>query len=44
MLAVYFFAYNWVKPHGAVRTKRDNRITPTMAAGIAKHPSRWRRW
>ena len=27
-LALYFFVYNHVKPHGALRAKRDNRVTP----------------
>ena len=43
MFAVYFFAYNWVKLHGAVRTTLDNRITPAMAAGIAKRPIKMER-
>ena len=39
MLALYFHVYNWVKPHGAVRTKRNNRVTPAMATGIADRPA-----
>ena len=39
MMTLYFFSYNHVKPHGAVRTKRNNRITPAMAAGIATRPA-----
>ena len=39
MLALYFHVYNHVKPHGAVRTKLNNRVTPAMAAGIADRPS-----
>ena len=39
MLALYFHVYNHVKPHGAVRTKRNNRITPAMAAGVADRPA-----
>lgn len=39
MLALYFHLANWVKPHGALRTKHDNRITPAMAAGIADRPA-----
>ena len=31
--------YNHVKPHGSLRTKRDNRVTPAMAAGIADRPA-----
>ena len=29
----------YVRPNGALRTKRDNRITPAMAAGIADRPA-----
>ena len=39
MLALYYFSYNHVKPHGSVRTKGNNRITPAMAAGIADRPA-----
>ena len=39
MLALYFHVYNWVKPHGSLRTKRANRITPAMAAGITDRPA-----
>ena len=39
MLSLYFYHYNHVKPHGALRTKRDNRVTPAMAAGIADRPA-----
>ena len=39
MLALYYYVANWVKPHGALRTKGDNRITPAMAAGIAGRPA-----
>ena len=38
-LSLYFYHYNHVKPHGALRTKRDNRVTPAMAAGIADRPA-----
>ena len=38
-LSLYFFVYNHVKPHGSLRTERDNRITPAMAAGIADRPA-----
>ena len=38
-LDLYFYHYNHVKPHGALSTKRDNRITPAMAAGIADRPA-----
>ena len=39
MLALYYYVANHVKPHGALRTKGDNRITPAMAAGIADRPA-----
>ena len=39
MLALYFHVYNWIKPHGSVRTKRNNRVTPAMAAGLADRPA-----
>ena len=39
MLAIYFHVYNWVKPHGSVRTKSNNRITPAMAAGLTDRPA-----
>ena len=38
-LSLYFYHYNHVKPHGALRTKRDNRVTPAMAAGITDRPA-----
>ena len=38
-LSLYFFVYNHMKPHGAMRTKRNNRITLAMAAGIADRPA-----
>ena len=38
-LSLYFYVYNHVRPNGALRTKRDNRITPAMAAGIADRPA-----
>ena len=39
MIALYFHYANWIKPHGAVRTKRNNRITPAMAAGLTDRPA-----
>ena len=39
MLALYFHVYNWIKPHGSLRTKGNNQITPAMAAGIADRPA-----
>ena len=38
MLCLYFYWYNWCRPHSGVRTKRNNRITPAMAAGLAECP------
>ena len=35
---LHFFVYNWVRPHASLRTKKDNRVTPAMAAGIARRP------
>ena len=37
-VAVHFFFYNWCRPHLSLRTERDNRVTPAMAAGIARRP------
>lgn len=37
-LAIYFMAYNFARPHEALRTKKNNRITPAMAAGVALRP------
>ena len=39
MITLYFYVYNHVKPHGLLRTKRNDRITPAMAAGIATRPA-----
>ena len=39
MVALYFHVYNWIKPHGAVRTKQNNRVTPAMAAGLTDRPA-----
>ena len=39
MLALYFHCYNHVRPHGSVRTARNNRVTPAMAAGLADRPA-----
>ena len=38
-LSLYYYSYNHVKPHGSVRTKGNNRVTPAMAAGIADRPA-----
>ena len=39
MLDLFYFYYNFVKPHGSVRTKRNNKITPAMAAGLTDRPA-----
>ena len=39
MLALYFHAHNWIKAHGAVRTKTNNQVTPAMAAGLTDRPA-----
>ena len=39
MLSLYFYSYNHVRPHGSVRTKGNNKITPAMAAGIDTSPA-----
>ena len=39
MLALFYHYYNHIKPHGSVRTKQNNRVTPAMAAGIADRPA-----
>lgn len=37
-LAIYFMYYNFVRPHESLRTKKNNRVTPAMAAGVAEKP------
>ena len=37
-IALYSIHYNMVRPHLSLRTKGNNRVTPAMAAGIAKRP------
>ncbi len=34
-VALHFMHYNFCRPHASLRTKRNNRVTPAMAAGIA---------
>lgn len=36
-VALHFMHYNFCKPHSALRTKKNNRITPAMAAGVTDH-------
>jgi IS1 family transposase len=35
---LHFMVYNFVRPHGSLRTEKDNRRTPAMAARIARRP------
>ena len=37
-ISLHFMHYNFVRPHRSLRTKKNNRITPAMAAGIASQP------
>ncbi|MBZ0143763.1 MAG: hypothetical protein K8F56_09280 [Rhodocyclaceae bacterium] len=37
-LALYFFFFNFVRPHLSLRTDRNNRITPAMATGAESKP------
>ena len=34
-VALHFMHYNFCRPHRSLRTKRSNRVTPAMAAGVA---------
>lgn len=36
-IALYTMHYNYCRPHSAIRTKSNNRITPAMKAGLADH-------
>ena len=38
-LCLYFYWYNSCRPHSAVRTKRNNQITPAMAVGLTDRPA-----
>lgn len=37
-VALHFMYYNFCRPHRSLRTERNNRVTPAMAAGIADRP------
>ena len=37
-VALHFAYYNLCRPHLSLRTKRNNRITPAMAAGVTTEP------
>jgi len=35
-IALHFAYYNLCRPHSSIRTERNNRVTPAMAAGLEK--------
>ena len=37
-IALHFAYYNWCRPHRSLRTEKNNRVTPAMAAGLADRP------
>lgn len=37
-IELHFMVYNFVRPHGSLRTEKANKVTPAMAAGIARRP------
>lgn len=37
-ISLHFAFYNWCRPHRSLRTDKDNRVTPAMAAGVADQP------
>lgn len=37
-IALHFMHYNFCRPHRSLRTKKNNRITPAMAAGVTERP------
>lgn len=37
-ISLHFASYNFCRPHRSLRTEQDNRVTPAMAAGIARRP------
>lgn len=37
-IALHFCYYNFCRPHRSLRTETDNRVTPAMAAGVARRP------
>jgi IS1 family transposase len=37
-VALHFAYYNLCRPHRSLRTETNNRVTPAMAAGVAKRP------
>ena len=41
-VALNFFHYNFIRPHRALKEKGKPALTPAQAAGVAKHPMRYR--
>jgi len=37
-IELHFMVYNFVRSHGSLRTEKNNRVTPAMAAGVARRP------
>lgn len=37
-ISLHFCYYNFCRPHRSLRTVKDNRVTPAMAAGVARQP------
>lgn len=37
-IAIYMMHYHYCRPHESLRTKKNNRVTPAMAAGLADRP------
>ena len=37
-LAIFMMHYNFARPHRSLRTKKNNRVTLAMAAGISSRP------
>ncbi len=37
-ISLHFMYYNFCRPHLSLRTEKNNRVTPAMAAGVAKAP------
>lgn len=40
-VALWYWYYNFVRPHLSLRTKTDNRVTPAMAAGLTYRPAKF---
>lgn len=37
-IELHFMVYNFVRPHGSLRTEKVGKVTPAMAAGITRRP------